>query len=175
MLYFQRIFCSFACPLKLEEGACKKEKYHINKSVELINLQVWRSFRKGHQDRWCHWDICIRWTFRRHLHPCKDNPSKVRRHRKLPFAIPSCICRSGYHFFPCIYHWHKPDLKRRFVLTKYLGDYSKGWPYSQTGSSQRCPVHLSSHSQVLGWVPHFPFLHPGRAKQLVQFSPLQPS
>ena len=113
MLYFQRIFCSFACPLKLEEGACKKEKYHINKSSELINLQVWRSSRKGH--RWCQWDICIHLAFHRHLHPCKDSPSMARRHRKLPFATPSYICRSGYHLFPYIYHWHKPDFKRFFI------------------------------------------------------------
>ena len=47
--------------------------------------------------------------------------------------------------------------------------------YSQTGSSQRWPSHPGLHSQVLGWLPHWPLTHPGSFKHWSHFSPSQPS
>ena len=47
--------------------------------------------------------------------------------------------------------------------------------YSQTGWSQRAPSHPSSQSQVLGWSPQVPCLHPFIFWQVLQFWPIHPS
>jgi len=65
-----------------------------------------------------------------------------------------------------------------YIKSKLFESKSKlnvGIVNEQMGLSQRKPSQPSVHTQVFGWAPQSPWIHPGRAWQTSQFSPIQPS